>query len=406
MTRRPLVAIALAAPLLLLAPPPLAAYAANGDPKPIDPTHTLKPKGAAGGDGYFDDVFGMDNAGKALAVIRTDGATFAKLEIYDVATGKLTSSFDLPGTPLLPVTLEPFPDGNGAVLVAREKPDDAAPVFALGFATGKTMVRIGPTTDFARPPADGTPRANLLIGVDRKLGAKGAEASYTVTPYAFPSLTPAGKPRSYRVDAAGQLAAPALRFVGFFDGYTRILGERAGAYDKSADVRKPSRKVVVDALGAKVLTEGEISDVPGWAVTNLLRRQHPGRSLFVELNQDGSGVDVVGAMGKQQPATLPVAFRLYDIKSLLVEEDPTPGKVTFGLALDPLNPDAIKRQKADLPMLDVYRTDVETGTVTLRGRVFTPRPVTWRTRADKLVVLKRFKSFSRGGDELQIFPLH
>jgi hypothetical protein len=306
----------------------------------------------------------------------------------------------------LPVTLEPFPDGNGAVLVAREKPDDAAPVFALGFATGKAMVRIGPATDFARPPADGTPRANLLIGVDRKLGAKGAEASYTVTPYAFPSLTPAGKPRSYRVDAAGQLAAPALRFVGFFDGYTRILGERAGAYDKSADVRKPSRKVVVDALGAKVLTEGEISDVPGWAVTNLLRRQHPGRSLFVELNQDGSGVDVVDAMGKQQPATLPVAFRLYDIKSLLVEEDPTPGKVTFGLALDPLNPDAIKRQKADLPMLDVYRTDVETGTVTLRGRIFTPRPVTWRTRADKLVVLKRFKSFSRGGDELQIFPLH
>jgi hypothetical protein len=89
MTRRPLVAIALAAPLLLLAPRPLAANATKptGDPKPIDPTHTLKPKGTTGGDGYFDDVFGMDNAGKALAVIRTDGASFAKLEIYDVAAG-------------------------------------------------------------------------------------------------------------------------------------------------------------------------------------------------------------------------------------------------------------------------------------------------------------------------------
>ena len=73
--------------------------------------------------------------------------------------------------------------------------------------------------------------------------------------------------------------------------------------------------------------------------------------------------------------------------------------------MDPLNPDAIKRKKVDLPMLDVYTADAGDGTVKLRGRVFTPRPVTWRTAADKLVVLKRFKSFARGGDELQIYDL-
>ena len=56
-------------------------------------------------------------------------------------------------------------------------------------------------------------------------------------------------------------------------------------------------------------------------------------------------------------------------------------------------------------MLDVYTTDVAQGAVKLRGRVFTPRPVAWRLRGDTLVVLKRFKSFSRGGDELQIFDL-
>jgi hypothetical protein len=382
--------------------------AATGEPKPIEPAHTLKPKAVAPAttDGYFDDVFGLDLAGKRLAVIRTDGATFARLEIYEVATGKLATSFDLPATPLLPATLEPFVDGSGAVLVAREKPDDEAPVFAFSFTTGRPVVKIGPTWGFERPPADGTPRGNLLVGVDRKLGSKGAEATYTLTPYSFATLVAAGKARTHKIDASGQLGAPPVRFVGFFDGYTRILGERPGAYDKSADVRKPSRKVVVDALGGKVLSEGEITDVPGWAVTSLLRREHPGRSVFVELNQDGSGVDVVDSMGKQRPAALPVPFRLYDIKSLLVEEGPAPGALTFGLGLDPLNPDAIKRQKADLPMLDVYSADADQGTVKLRGRVFTPRPITWRTRASKLVVLKRFKSFSRGGDELQIFDLH
>jgi hypothetical protein len=402
---RPLLA-ASALSLLLLAAG--TSQAAKGEPKPIEPAHTLKPKSTGPGvtDGYFDDVFGLDLAGKMLAVIRTDGATFAKLEIYDAATGKLTTSFDLPATPLLPATLEPFADGSGAVLVAREKPEDAAPVFAFGFATGKPVVKIGPTWSFERPPADGTQRGNLLIGVDRKLGSKGAEAIYTLTPHAFATLAPAGKPRTHKIDASGQLAAPPVRFVGFFEGYTRILGERPGAYDKSADVRKPSRKVIVDALSGKVLTEGEITDVPGWAVTSLLRREHPDRSVFVELNQDGSGVDVVDVMGKQRPATLPVPFRLYDIKSLLVEEGPAPGALTFGLGRDPLNPDAIKRQKADLPMLDLYSADAEQGTVKLRGRVFTPRPITWRTRGEKLVVLKRFKSFSRGGDELQVFDLH
>jgi hypothetical protein len=66
----------------------------------------------------------------------------------------------------------------------------------------------------------------------------------------------------------------------------------------------------------------------------------------------------------------------------------------------------VQRQKVDLPMLDVYSADATSGRVKMRGRVFTPRPVTWRTRADVLVVLKRWKSFSRGGDELQIFELH
>ena len=140
-------------------------------------------------------------------------------------------------------------------------------------------------------------------------------------------------------------------------------------------------------------------------MTGLLRKDHPDRSLFVELNQDGSGVDVVDAMGKKQPATLAVPFHLYDPKSLRVEEGPAPGALAFGIAVDPLNPDAVKRRKTDLPMLDVYTADVSQGTIKLRGRVFTPRPVAWRMAGDKLVVLKRFKSFSRGGDELQIFDL-
>jgi len=381
-----------------------AAGAAPGvekPPKPLEPRASLKP---AAGEGYFDDVFGLDDRGATLAAIREDGATFAKVELYDLTATppKQTATFNVDKT-LVPVRIEVLPPGKGLVLIARTNPDDNAPVWAfLLDATGKVSAKVGPATTFARPPGDAD---GHLIAFDRKPGAHGAEATYTVTPYALATLAPAGKPHAYHTDPAGDLKTPPVRLVGFFDGYTRILGERAGAYDKAADVRDRPRKTVIDTLTGKTVSESEIPDLLGWEVTGQLRRDHPGQSLFVDLNQDASGVDVIDAMGKKVPAALVAPFRLYDPKTLLVEEGPKANHLTFGIAIDPLNPDAIKRQKPDLPMLDLYAADVSDGSVSLRGRVFIPRPVTYRTRADSLVVLKRFKSFARGGDELQVFDL-
>ncbi|HVT07595.1 MAG TPA: hypothetical protein VHO67_09060 [Polyangia bacterium] len=375
----------------------------KGALKPREPRATLKPPV---GEGYFDEVFGLDDAGTVLAVIREDGATFAKLESYDLSSNppRQTASFDLPDKTLVPVRLEVLPAGKGQVLIARTRPDDNAPVFALLLdATGKLVAKAGPVTTFARPPGPG----GLLVGFDRKAGAHGAEATYTVTPFTLGTLAPAGKPHVFHTDATGDLKPPApqVRLIGFFDGYTRILAERAGAYDKAADVRDRPRKTIIDALTGKTILEAAIPDLLGWEVTGQLRRDRPGQSLFVDLNQDGSGVDVIDAMGKKVPAALAVPFRLYDPKSLVVEEGPAPNQLTFSLAVDPLNVDAVKRRKPDLPMLDLYSADASNGDVSLRGRVFTPRAVTYRTRADTLVVLKRFKSFARGGDELQVFDL-
>ena len=373
-------------------------------PKPLDPQQTLKPPA---GEGYFDDVFALDADGKRLAVIRTDGATFSKLEIYDVAGGKRLGGFDLPSQGLVPVDMELLAGDAGVVIVGRDKPDDEAPVYAWRFdGKGKQTAKVGPATAFGRPPSDGSARARLLVAFTRKLGAKGAEATFTVAPYDINTLAPAGKPRVHHVDVSGELKPPGVRFIAFFDGYTRVLSERPGDYDKKADVRQPAKMAIVDAITGKVDKEGPIGDLLGWAQTGQLRQEHQGRSVFVELNDDGSGVDVVDAMGKKRALDLAVPFHLYDLKSLRVEEGPGPAQLTFGLAVDPVNKDAVQRQKADLPMLDVYSANVSDGSAKLRGRVFTPRPVTWRTRGDVLVVLKRWKSFSRGGDELQIFALH
>ena len=397
---------------LLLALPLVASVASarEKDPKPIDPLASIKPHESkpGEGDGYFDEVFGVDDAGKQLAVIRGDGATFARIETYDLESKppKLIASFDPPNKNLIVTRIELLPAGRGMVLIGRDRPVDEAPLTAfLVDMTGKVSTKVGPTTAFERPPEDGTARAALLVAFDRKLSGHGAEATYTVTPYTLATLAPAGKPRAYKTDVAGELKVPTIRLIGFYDGYTRILGEKPGAYDKATDVRQPPKKMVVDALTGKTVSETEIADPVGWAITGQLRRDHPGQSLFVDLNQDGSGVDVIDAMGKKIPASLEVPFHLYDPKTLLSEEGPAPNQLTFGIGVDPLNPDAIKRKKAELPMLDLYAADTADGAVKARGRVFTPRPVTYRVRAQTLVVLKRFKSFARGGDEFQIFEL-
>ena len=403
MTRSMLHRAALALAVLSVVAWGPAAADAKSDPKPVEPAKTLKPQNQ---EGYFDDAFGLSGDGKTVAVIRTDAATFAKVELADTATGAMLTSFDLPSKSLVATDIEVLPDGKGVVVIARDQPDETAPLYAYRFdAAGKQTAKVGPAIAFGRPPADGTARAKLLVAFDRKLGSKGAEATYTVTPFDLATLAPAGKPRVHKTDVAGLLKTPPLRLIGFFDGYTRILAERLGEYDKKADVRAPPKMAVIDAVSGKVTAETQIGDIVGWAHTGRLRRENPGRSLFVELNDDASGVDVVDAMGKKQPAPLAVPLRLYDPKSLRVEEGPAAGKLTFAIAVDPLNPDAIQRRKVDLPMLDVYTTDVAQGAVKLRGRVFTPRPVAWRLRGDTLVVLKRFKSFARGGDELQIFDL-
>ena len=87
-----------------------SAVAAKSDPKPLEVEKSLKPPA---GESYFDDVFALNTNAKQLGALRTDGATFAKLDFIDVATAKVTKSFDLPSKTLAADRIELLPDGKG-----------------------------------------------------------------------------------------------------------------------------------------------------------------------------------------------------------------------------------------------------------------------------------------------------
>src|SRR6476646_10381161 len=67
------------------------AVAAAGPPAPMEPRRLVKPGG-----GWFEEALGLEPGGARAALVRTDDATFARVEIVDLGTGATAASFDLP----------------------------------------------------------------------------------------------------------------------------------------------------------------------------------------------------------------------------------------------------------------------------------------------------------------------
>ena len=129
------------------------------------PLGASKPRGRR--EGYFDDVFGARPAGKALGWSSSHRRRHLReargLRARDRASR--LASFDLPGKPRLAAE-----SGSSRCPTARARADRArearrrrAAVRApISTTAASRSAKVGPATDFGRPPADGSPRAGLL----------------------------------------------------------------------------------------------------------------------------------------------------------------------------------------------------------------------------------------------------
>ena len=76
------------------------------------------------------------------------------------------------------------------------------------------------------------------------------------------------------------------------------------------------------------------------------------------------------------------------------------------LTVDPVNREAVKAQKADKDLLDVYRVDVNAKKLTQLVRFDgQKRPTTWRLASGRLAVLRKHKGFGRGGADLEVYDV-
>ncbi|MES1171786.1 MAG: hypothetical protein ABUL77_00990 [Bacteroidota bacterium] len=374
-------------------------------PSPSAAWLSLKPDA-----GFYDEAWALDSTGTRLAVIHTNRDDFQRVEVYSLQTPGATplATFDLGPPARVFESLSFLPGGAGFLVVSAASGD--AHVVETVDGAGKPLGKAGPLSDFGIPLRAGDP---LLVTFDRQSGRAG-ETTYVVSPRKLPGLQPAGKPRAHVVKADGTLRSPALVPIGFFDGYSKLLAQRTGWYDKKKDARQPDGRAVVDLLSGKVITDAPIEDVTGWARTTRLRREHPNRTAFVMLADTVAGdahakpgVELLDPEGRLFPLPLAVAFRFYDRFTLKDQEGPDAGVIHFGLQVDPVNADAVARKKADAAALDVYTVPLGAPT-TCRLRARVPvggQPVAWGVAGNRLVVLRRFKNFVRGGDRLDVYEL-
>jgi hypothetical protein len=345
----------------------------------------------AGGAGFIDDPFALRDDGKAIAFITTDGATTATLHLADVGG----SEVKVAGAPTDAVALHWLAPSR--VLIVAGK--DGAERAQLFTPSGPDQQKLGPFGQLALATVDGKRAIVTYCRTDKK----GIE--HTLTAYAAENLKLL-KRKSWREDAEGQLklASTTVKPLWWDDGFTVMGALRAGEFDKARDMRRPDRYARVDAFSGKILDEKEVQDVLGFAEVGKLRRDAPKQSVLVHFSDDRHKLLVTDGISTYD-VPLPRPIWKYD-PDTLAWQTLDDKRVTFSLTIDPVNPDAVRRKKADIDEIDLYGLDRQTHAVhpllRLNGE---GRRTSWRIAAGRLLLLRKGKGFDRGGVALELYDV-
>jgi hypothetical protein len=363
--------------------------------------------------GFIDDPLALEPESGLLAILLTDAASFARIDLIDLATGKPRKSIAIRDPQRQFERLAIAPGGKGVVLVSRDAGSGRRSAQYFD-ADGKPARLVGPVADFGLASQQGRP---YLVAWSRTAADKGEV--FQVARHRLDGLARVGPASSYVINKARELQKPPMKGVDWQNNYTEIIGLRPGEYDKARDIRLPDRAAVLDTTTGKWKWEADVGDVYAWAAAGDLRRKLPGRTLFPVFSPDTSIFDLVDYQGRRGALALPVPLRYYDATTLQDRQLPGSGALLFSLAIDPLHPEALARRKKDPSYLDLYwvapdaaQAQGGAGQGALKPKVerllrapMDDRPATWVAAGAHAAVLRKHKSFSRGGAQLEVFSL-
>jgi len=348
--------------------------------------------------GFIDDPMAFDANEGRFAYIHTDSATFLKIVVLRTSDFKPELEINVKEVTLVPKSLVFSPDGRRLVMLWMDGYKGTRGAMLFDLPSGKLLKKVGPATEASVILHRGK---QVVALAQTQTSAAGAN-TYAVTAYSTDRFRRVSAGRT-TVQADLMVKPPGVRLIYWEPGHATLVGMQKGKYDRKRDIRLPERGVRYDLLQRKVVWSEEPKDVVAWTKATTMRPNHPGQYRFLEVTDDLKGLHYVDLDNNLGSVTTPVEWKIYEPKSLEQAESWDGKTLYFSMTVDPVNPDAVRRKKADQERMDLYRLDPGPKATPL-GQVLTQkRRFGWEGGRRFFSYLVKLKGFGRGGKEIRVY---
>jgi hypothetical protein len=292
--------------------------------------------------GFIDDAVTFDD--KRLAYVIADGSTKAELHVVEANQPEIV--VDVSALTVHPVALRFV--GQRMFVVGEDGSTQVAGLVELAAASKKPVVyKLGPADHITVITRDGKPRVAVHHAQTTKAGERHELELVAI------ETGKAIQKAAIDVDTHNKSSELDLVINHWSDGMTRAYGLKGGVWDKKENQRSPDVEATYDLLTAKFVDRQPIADLFEQRKRFQVLADAKGELDFVRMAWDNQSVQLWRG-GKPKPLTLDQPLSTYDPKSLqgVLEAD---GTTWIALEVDPVNPDAVARKKADPVYIDIFR---------------------------------------------------
>lgn len=301
--------------------------------------------------GMIDDAIATDGA--RLAYVVTDTAQRVELHVRDLATHQ-EQVIELAPVTRHPLELELL--GQRAFVIGKSA--DGRQVAALVELQAKGKKPAG-TAVYQLGPADGisliTRDGKRRIAVHTAT-VDGAITRHEVSLFALETGRRVAKGRAFELDGEATNAKLDLRVNHWSDGWSRAHGIKAGEWSPKENMRMPDVEATFDLVTGK-LAKQPITDLFDQRRRFQALAGYAGPLDFVRMAQANAAVERWRG-GRPSALELDEPTATYDpasLQSVLLSD----GSAWLALKVDPVNPAAVARRKADPEYLDVFHVSAD-----------------------------------------------
>jgi hypothetical protein len=367
-----------------------AAQPKSAVPELVGATEVVKLTGPLG---FIDDAVAFD--GQRIAYVVTDGSTKAELHLVTLATEQDTT-LDISAITLHAIALELL--GNRAFVVGQaEDGSETGTLFELAPAAKRPVIyKLGPATHVTPITRDGHRR----IAVYRVSPAGDGVTRHEV---ALHSIESGARLAIGHLDLDAQNTNKQLEFKvnHWADGMSRAFGIKGGQWDPKENQRTPDVEAAYDVTAGKFIDRTPITDLFEQRKRYQTLADVGTRLDFVRMAWDNQSIQIWRS-GKPKTLEIDQSLAQYDPKSLQGELEPD-GTAWLALKVDPVNPDAVARKKADPEYLDVFHVSADNKATRVARVLGTNTRFKLGAMHDRFWLLERSSGFDRGGKSLTIY---